>query len=196
MLDDRPDIEQAGDCLTGELNADKGAVCFCGSVRHGRRGQAEDAKVMALGIADHEVTKEELDKGAALPAPHFNTPAVAYALAANIKKGDMVEVALSNDEKSLLATARRLTEDQASLCCKRASAACRRAAGREWTYTAAFERQARRQILIDRAACRFRSTKRSSPGAARARLRLEGVDVLALLQRQRRYRRGLPSGSV
>jgi hypothetical protein len=75
---------------------------------------AEDAKVVALGISDHEVTQEELDKGAPLAAPHFNTPAVAYALVANVKKGDEVEVALSNDEKPLLRNSATLSEDQAT----------------------------------------------------------------------------------
>ncbi|HEY5732347.1 MAG TPA: hypothetical protein VIS50_01310, partial [Methyloceanibacter sp.] len=56
----------------------------------------EDAKVLALGIADHEVTQEEAEIGAALPVPRFNTAAIAYALAADLKKGDTVEVALFN----------------------------------------------------------------------------------------------------
>ena len=51
---------------------------------------AEDAKVLALGLADHAATQEELEKGEALPAPKFNTPAVAYVLAGDLKKGDIV----------------------------------------------------------------------------------------------------------
>ena len=35
---------------------------------------AQEAKVLALGVTDHEVTQEEAEKGAALPVPRFNTP--------------------------------------------------------------------------------------------------------------------------
>ena len=75
---------------------------------------AEDAKVLALGITDHEVTQEEAEKRA-LPVPRFNTPAIAYALAADLKKGDTVEVALFNEDKSLLHNTQTLSEDQAKL---------------------------------------------------------------------------------
>jgi len=74
---------------------------------------AEDAKVLALGLADHEVTQEELNKGAP-PVPRFNTPAIAYVSAANLKKGDTVEVTLSTNEKSLLANTETLAEDKAT----------------------------------------------------------------------------------
>jgi hypothetical protein len=74
---------------------------------------AEDAKVLALGLADHEVTQEELDKGAP-PVPRFNTPAIAYVSAANLKKGDTVEVTLSTNEKPLLANTATLAEDKAT----------------------------------------------------------------------------------
>ena len=76
---------------------------------------AEDAKVLALGITDHEVTQEEAEKGAALPVPRFNTPAIAHVLAADLKKGDTVEVALFNEDKSLLHNTQTLSEDQARL---------------------------------------------------------------------------------
>ncbi len=75
---------------------------------------ADDAKVLALGLADHEVTQEELDKGAALPVPRFNSPAIAYVSAANLKKGDTVEVTLSTNEKPLLANTETLAEDKAA----------------------------------------------------------------------------------
>src|SRR5262249_37242647 len=74
---------------------------------------AEDAKVLALGLANHEVTQEELDKGTALPAPHFNSPAVAYASVANLKKGDVVEITLVNGDRRLLHNTESLAEDQA-----------------------------------------------------------------------------------
>ena len=75
---------------------------------------AEDAKVLALGLADHEVTQEELDKGAP-PVPRFNTPAIAYVSAANLKKGDTVEITLSNNDKPLLTNSETLAEDQSGL---------------------------------------------------------------------------------
>ncbi len=75
---------------------------------------AEDAKIVALGLTDHEATQAELDRGAQLTVPHFNTGALAYALVTNLKKGDVIEVALSNEEKALLRNSATLTEDQAS----------------------------------------------------------------------------------
>jgi hypothetical protein len=73
---------------------------------------AEDAKVFALGVTDHEATTAELESGAALPAPRFNTPAIAYVLAAGLKKGDIVEITLVNEDKSLLHNTQTLGEDQ------------------------------------------------------------------------------------
>ncbi len=75
---------------------------------------ADDAKVLAFGIADHEVSEPELEKGGALPAPHFNTPAVAYVLAANLKQGDAVEIALLNGDTPLLQNSQTLVEDKAT----------------------------------------------------------------------------------
>ena len=75
---------------------------------------AEEAKVLALGLADREVTEEELAK-ATPPVPGFNTPAIAYVLAANLKKGDTVEIALCNDEKPLLTNTETLAEDRGDL---------------------------------------------------------------------------------
>ena len=74
---------------------------------------AEDAKVLALGLADHEVIEEELDKGTALRAPRFNTPAIAYASVGNLKKGDVVEIMLVNGDRPLLHNTETLAEDQA-----------------------------------------------------------------------------------
>jgi hypothetical protein len=76
---------------------------------------AEEIKVLALGITDHEVTQQELESGAALPAPHFNTPAVAYVLAAGVKKGDTVEISLNLGDKSLLHNTQELVEDKESI---------------------------------------------------------------------------------
>ena len=73
---------------------------------------AQDAKVLALGITDHEATTAELETGAAVPAPHFNTAAIAYVLAAGLKKGDIVEIALVNGETPLLRNTATLAEDQ------------------------------------------------------------------------------------
>ncbi len=91
---------------------------------------AEEAKVLALGLASREVTVDDLAKGTP-PVPRFNTPAIAYVLAANLKKGDVVEISLSNGEKPLLTNSETLAEDKETYsACWRESAACRRAAGR------------------------------------------------------------------
>src|SRR6476620_3998321 len=79
------------------------------------RAESGEKSVLALGITDHKVSEEELRKGDKLPAPHFNTPAAAYVLATNLKKGDSVEIALKNGEASLLHNIQELAEDQASL---------------------------------------------------------------------------------
>ena len=94
---------------------------------------AEDAKVLALGVTDHEVTQEEAEKGAALPVPRFNTPAIAYVLAADLKKGDTVEVALFNEDKSLLHNTADLERGpgEALAASRQARRACGRLAGRK-----------------------------------------------------------------
>jgi hypothetical protein len=74
---------------------------------------AEESKALALGLADHEVSQAELETGETPPAPHFNTPAVAYVLAADLKKGDVVEITLMNNHRSLLSNSETLPEDQA-----------------------------------------------------------------------------------
>jgi hypothetical protein len=74
---------------------------------------AEETKVLALGLADHEVTQEELAKGTP-PVPRFNSPAIAYVSAANLQKGDSVEISLSNSEKPLLTNTETLAEDRAT----------------------------------------------------------------------------------
>lgn len=77
-------------------------------------GLAEDVKALSLGIADHAPTQAELERGEAPPQPKFNTPAVAYVLAANLKKGDAVEITLMNEGKSLMRNTETLAEDRAS----------------------------------------------------------------------------------
>jgi hypothetical protein len=75
---------------------------------------AEETKVLALGLADREVTQEELEKGSAQPAPRFNSPAIAYVLAANLKQGDTVEITLVNGDTPLLHSTETLAEDRPS----------------------------------------------------------------------------------
>jgi len=70
----------------------------------------DDAKLVALGLADHEVSLDELAKGAP-PVPKFNTPAIAYVAAANLKQGDVVEISLANTEKALLTNTETLAKD-------------------------------------------------------------------------------------
>lgn len=73
---------------------------------------AEDIKVQAVGITDHAVTQEELEKGEALAKPKFNTGGVAYGLVANAKKGDTIEVELLKSGYSLMHDVRTLDADQ------------------------------------------------------------------------------------
>jgi hypothetical protein len=75
---------------------------------------AEEAGVLALGISDHAPTQAELEKGGALPEPKLNTPAVAYVLAGNLKKGDAVEISLLNEGRSLMHHTETLAEDRPS----------------------------------------------------------------------------------
>src|SRR5215470_15565718 len=72
---------------------------------------AEDAKIVALGLAGREVTVDDLAKGTP-PVPKFNTPAIAYVLASDLKKGDTVEISLANGEGPLLTNSEALPEDK------------------------------------------------------------------------------------
>jgi hypothetical protein len=74
---------------------------------------AAETKVLALGIAAKEVTQDELAAGTDLPKPKFNTAAVAYVLAADVKKGDAVEIALVKDGKALMHNTETLAKDEA-----------------------------------------------------------------------------------
>jgi hypothetical protein len=76
---------------------------------------AEETAVRALGLADHEVSQAEAEKGESLPAPRTDTGGVAYALVAGLKKGDVVDVALVKDDKALMHNTETLAEDEASL---------------------------------------------------------------------------------
>jgi len=83
-------------------------VLVCGMIG---TASAEDAKVVALGLASREVTVDDLAKGTP-PVPKFNTPAIAYVLATDLKKGDTVEISLANGEGPLLTNSETLTEDK------------------------------------------------------------------------------------
>ena len=72
---------------------------------------AEDAKIVALGLAGREVTVDDLAKGTP-PVPKFNTPAIAYVLASDLKTGDTVEISLANGEGPLLTNSETLAEDK------------------------------------------------------------------------------------
>ena len=76
---------------------------------------AAETKVLALGIAAKEVTQDELASGADVPKPKFNTPAVSYVLAADVKKGDTVGIALTLGGKMLMRNEETLAENKATL---------------------------------------------------------------------------------
>jgi hypothetical protein len=98
--------------------------------------RAGEAKVRKLGLADHAVTEAELAKGVP-PAPKFNTPAVAYALVANVKKGDAVAITLNNGDKALLRNEEMLAEDKASYLLQAGKGGVPAGGWPEGTYSAA-----------------------------------------------------------
>jgi hypothetical protein len=73
---------------------------------------AEEIKVQSVGITDHVVTQEELEKGEALAKPKFDSPGIAHGLVTNVKKGDTVEVSLNKDGQSLMHNTRTLDADE------------------------------------------------------------------------------------
>ena len=70
---------------------------------------AEDAKIVALGLSAREVTVDDLAKGTP-PVPKFNTPAIAYVLATDLKKGDSDEISHANGEGPLLTNSETLAD--------------------------------------------------------------------------------------
>jgi hypothetical protein len=112
---------------------------------------AEETKVLALGLADHEVSQEELAKGEAPPAPRFNSPGIAYALVANLKKGDTVEVALVNGDKPLLHNTETLAEDRATYLLQAGKRGVPAGGWPEGTYHAALKIVRDGKPLIDQA---------------------------------------------
>ena len=89
-------------------------VLICG-ITATKSAEAGETKVLAFGLTEHEVKAAELKTGAELPVPRFNTPAVAYVLAANLKKGDTVEISLDNQDTALHRNTQTLAEDKATL---------------------------------------------------------------------------------
>jgi hypothetical protein len=114
------------------------------------RAESGETSVVALGITDRKVSEEELRKGDKLPTPHFNTPAVAYVLATNLKKGDSVEIALKNGNTPLLHNIQELTADQPSLLLQAGKTGVPAGGWPEGTYTAAFEVKRGGKSLINK----------------------------------------------
>ncbi|HUU66364.1 MAG TPA: hypothetical protein VMW57_03665 [Methyloceanibacter sp.] len=77
--------------------------------------QAQETAAVALGLADHKVSEDELAKGETPSAPKFNTPGVAYAWIAHPKKGDTIEVSLMKDGKPLMANTREVEADDSDV---------------------------------------------------------------------------------
>ena len=73
---------------------------------------AEEIKVEALGITDHAVSQEGLEKGEALAKPKFDSPGIAHGMVANVKKGDTVVVSLVKDGSPLMHNTRTLEVDE------------------------------------------------------------------------------------
>lgn len=71
---------------------------------------AEEGAVLALGLTDHQLALEELETGAAPPVPRFDSPGIAYVLAGDLKKGDVVEVTLVLEGQPLMRNTGTLAE--------------------------------------------------------------------------------------
>ena len=72
--------------------------------------------MLALGITDHEATQEEIEKGEALKAPQFQHACGGLCpRRPTSKKGDTVEIALFNEDRSLMHNTQTVGEDQAKL---------------------------------------------------------------------------------
>ena len=84
--------------------------------------------------------------------PRFNTPAIAYVSAANLKKGDTVEITLSNNDKPLLTNSETLAEDRAVYLLQAGKRGVP-AGGwpSEWTYFAKLKITATARPLIEQA---------------------------------------------
>jgi hypothetical protein len=74
--------------------------------------KAQETKVLALGLADHEVTEPELATGETLAPPRFNSGGVAYALIEGLRKGDAVWVGLVKGDTPLMQNEETLGEDE------------------------------------------------------------------------------------
>lgn len=110
---------------------------------------ADDApKVIALGLAAHQVTAEEAEKGG-LPSPHFNTPAVAYALAGNLQKGDSVEIALKLGGEVLLHNIATLDKDEPSFLLQAGKTGVPAGGWPEGNYTAEVKITRDGKVLLD-----------------------------------------------
>ncbi len=112
---------------------------------------AEETKVVALGLADHAVTQAELETGEAPPAPHFNTPAVAYVLVGDLKKGDMVEITLFNENRSLIGNSETLGEDRATYLLRAGKSGVPAGGWPEGSYHAALKISRDGKTLIEQA---------------------------------------------
>lgn len=97
---------------------------------------ASETKVVALGLTDHQVTEAELTGGEAPKVPRFNTPGIAYALVANVKKGDEVRVDLMNDKASLMHNIETLDADKATFLIQAGKLSVPAGGWPEGTYTA------------------------------------------------------------
>lgn len=97
---------------------------------------AQETTVVALGLSDHPIAEDELQKGAEIATPKFNTPGVAYVLVAHAKKGDKIEVHLAKDGESLMQNLRELDADEAGVLLQAGKAGVPAGGWPEGAYTA------------------------------------------------------------
>lgn len=97
---------------------------------------AQETTLVGLGVADHKVSEDELQGGAALATPKFNTAGIAYAYVAHAMKDDVIEITLKKDGKSLMSNKQELDADEAGVLVQAGKTGVPAGGWPEGTYTA------------------------------------------------------------
>ena len=69
--------------------------------------------MLGLGLADHAITLEELETGAPLGALNRFAPIVAYIWVINLEKGDVIDIELTTEGKTLVGNSETLDRNKA-----------------------------------------------------------------------------------
>ena len=150
---------------------------------------AEETKVLALGLADHEVTQDGAGEGRNPATRRISTPRRSpMCLAADLKKGDMVEITLINDDQALLSNSETLAEDKATFLLQAGKRGVPAGGWPEGSYRAALKITRDGKTLIEQSEptpIPFRLAGDVRPRGGRTRASCsKAVDGVGLLQRQ------------